>query len=130
LTPPESSLLAVMNEARRSHGLGPLRADERLERAARGHSSTMLRIGVFFHGAFAARIRAVGVRAPRIGENLAWGAGRFAQARAIVSLWLGSPAHRANLLYRGYRIVGVGAVNGTFSGQPNARMITTDFAGR
>ena len=130
LTRSEASLLSVMNEARLAHGLAPLRADGRLERAAREHSSNMLRSGIFFHGSFVSRIRGVGVRAPHIGENLAWGVGRLARARAIVKMWLASPPHRANLLYPGYRLVGVGAVDGQFNGRPNTRMITTDFAGR
>ena len=119
-----------MNQVRVAHGLRPLRADVRLETAARGHSRSMLRTGTFSHGAFNTRIRRVGVRAPRVGENLAWGAGLFAQARSIVQMWLGSPAHRANLLHPGYRIVGVGAVTGTFNGQRHTLMVTTDFAGR
>jgi uncharacterized protein YkwD len=130
LTRTESSLLTAMNEARRAHGLHPLRADGRLERAARGHSSHMLRTDTFFHGAFSARIRGVGVRAPRVGENLAWGVGALSRARAIVNVWLASPGHRANLLHAGYRIVGVGALRGTFGGHRGALMITTDFAGR
>lgn len=130
LTGTESSLLTAMNEARRAHGLRPLRADGRLEHAARGHSSEMLRTGTFFHGAFSARIRGVGVRAPRVGENLAWGVGALSRARAIVNTWLASPGHRANLFHPGYRIVGVGALRGTFSGRRGTLMVTTDFAGR
>jgi len=113
-----------------THGLRPLRADRRLEAAARGHSRVMLRTGTFAHGAFNTRIRRVGVRAPRVGENLAWGAGAYSQARLIVQMWMASPAHRANLLHAGYRIVGVGAVRGVFNGQRGTLMITTDFAGR
>ena len=90
----------------------------------------MLRTGSFFHGAFSARIRASGVKAPRVGENLAWAAGAVSQARAIVNLWLASPAHRANLLHSGYRTVGVGARKGTFEGLSSALVVTTDFAGR
>jgi uncharacterized protein YkwD len=90
----------------------------------------MLHAGVFFHGAFTARIRGVGVHAPRVGENLAWGAGRLSRARAIVRRWMASPGHRENLLHPGYRLVGVGALRGSFSGYPAALMITTDFAGR
>jgi uncharacterized protein YkwD len=90
----------------------------------------MLRTGSFSHGAFSARIRASGVRAPRVGENLAWAAGALTQARAIVNLWLGSPEHRANLLHPGYRTVGVGARKGTFEGVAGALVVTTDFAGR
>ena len=130
LTRTESSLLTVMNQVRLAHGVQPLRADGRLERAARSHSSKMLSAGVFFHGAFNARIRSVGVRAPRVGENLAWGAGRASRARAIVRMWLASPGHRRNLLDRGYRLVGVGALRGSFSGRRGVLMITTDFAGR
>ena len=130
LTRTESSLLTVMNQVRLAHGVQPLRPDWRLERAARSHSSKMLSAGVFFHGAFNARIRSVGVRAPRLGENLAWGVGRAARARAIVRMWLASPGHRRNLLDRGYRLVGVGALRGNFSGRQGALMITTDFAGR
>jgi uncharacterized protein YkwD len=130
MTPAESSLLTAMNQARMAHGLQALRADARLERAARRHSSKMLRTGTFFHGAFSARIRRVGVRAPRVGENMAWTRGSLARARAIVAMWLSSPSHRANLLHPGYRIVGVGALRGTYEGQTGTLMVTTDFAGR
>jgi uncharacterized protein YkwD len=123
-------LLTVMNEARMAHGLRPLHADRRLEHAAREHSSKMLRTGILFHGAFDARIRSVGVRAPRVGENLAWGAGRLSRARTVVRMWLASPGHRRNLLDPGYRLVGVGALRGSFSGYDSALMITTDFAGK
>lgn len=130
LTRSESALLTVMNQVRAAHGLRPLRADLRLETAARRHSRRMLRTGTFAHGAFNARIRRVGVRAPRVGENLAWSAGALARAQTIVQMWLASPSHRANLLRPGYRIVGVGAVTGCFNGQRHTLMVTTDFAGR
>jgi uncharacterized protein YkwD len=130
LTRSESALLTVMNQVRVAHGLHPLRADARLETAARGHSKSMLRTGTFAHGAFNTRIRRVGVRSPRVGENLAWGAGAYARAQLIVQMWMGSPAHRANLLHPGYRLVGVGAVKGVFNGQRGTLMVTTDFAGR
>jgi uncharacterized protein YkwD len=130
LTRKESILLKVMNDVRGTTGLRPLRVDPRLERAARAHSETELRMQSMFHGNFAGRIRRVGVRAPKIGENLAWGTGTLARARAIVNLWLESPEHRANLLYRGYRTVGVGVMRGSFQGYASAALITTDFAGR
>jgi uncharacterized protein YkwD len=130
LTRSESSLLTAMNEVRIANGLQPLRADARLERAARTHSSRMLRTGTFAHGAFNARIRRTGVRAKRVGENLAWGQGRLSAARSILRMWLASPEHRANLLHPGYRIVGVGALRGCFDGHRHTLMVTTDFAGR
>ena|ERR671935_2108924 len=135
LTRSESSLLTAMNAVRAAHGLRPLRFDARLEGAARRHSRAMLRTGVFAHGAFTARIRSVGVRTPRIGENLAWVENGAASptpssvARLIVKLWLESPAHRANLLRPGYRLLGVAAPNGPFAGHPSVQMVTADFAG-
>ena len=129
LSQSEASLLSVMNEARRVHGLAPLHVDPRLEWAARRHSRKMLRTGTFFHGRFDLRIRGAGVRAPIIGENLAWAAGGIALAHAVVQMWLGSPAHRANLLRPGYRTVGVAAPLGPFAGYPSAHVVTADFAG-
>ena len=129
LTRPETALLRAMNAARVAHGLRPLQLDVRLERAARGHSRTMLRTQSFSHGAFTARIRREGVRAPAVGENLAWGSGALSRAQVIVNMWLTSPSHRANLLRPGFRTVGVGAVRGTFQGYSGALLVTTDFAG-
>jgi uncharacterized protein YkwD len=124
-----------MNAVRAAHGLPALRVDPRLEGAARRHSRRMLRTGTFFHGRFDVRIRSAGVRAPRIGENLAWAQGNglsgagLSLARSIVNLWLASPAHRANLLHPGYRTVGVAAPRGAFAGRPSVNVITADFAG-
>jgi uncharacterized protein YkwD len=130
LTHREASMLGVMNEVRASNGLRPLKVDVRLEGAARRHSGRMLAVQALFHGNFAQRIRRVGVRAPRVGENLAWGSGPLASARSIVNMWLASPEHRANLLHAGYRTVGVGIRIGSFAGYSGAILITTDFAGR
>jgi uncharacterized protein YkwD len=130
LSQSEASLLSVMNEARRVHGLRPLRLDPRLEDAARRHSRKMLHTNTFFHGRFDLRIRGAGVSAPVIGENLAWATGGVALARAVVQMWLRSPAHRANLLRPGYQTVGIAAPLGPFAGCPLAYVVTADFAGR
>jgi len=129
LTRAEANLLAAMNNARVSYGLPPLRADATLRRAARAHSAAMLRSGVFTHGSFAERMRAFGARAPRVGENLAWGVGDYAAAGTVVREWLASPGHRANLLRRGYTRVGVGALRGSFAGWTGALVVTADFSG-
>jgi uncharacterized protein YkwD len=129
-TAAELSMLQAMNAARQAHGLAPLRIDGRLQRTACGHSRAMLRTDRFSHGAFAARIRRAGVRARRVGENLAWAVGALGEAHAIVNLWLASPEHRANLLRPGYRTVGVGIRVGNFEGYGGASVVTTDFAGR
>ena len=117
-----------MNHARTIRGLTPLELDPRLERAARAHTRDMLRRGYFSHGAFAQRMKRYGVGAPAVGENLAWFIG-YAWARRVVSMWLRSPEHRANLLRPGFFRVGVAAVRGRFGGS-KVRMVTADFAGR
>ena len=124
----ERSLLEEMNRARAAHGVPALRLDWRLQRAARSHSSDMLRRQYFSHGSATSRLSAFGVRGAK-GENLAWAVGTRAQARFVVRQWLASPSHRANLLRRGFRRVGVASLRGTFAGFAGARVITVDFAG-
>ena len=122
-----SALRAVINATRGAHGLAPLHLDARLARAARAHSLDMLRRNYFSHGAFAARVHASGASGPVFGENLAWGT--TATAQSIVTQWLASPAHRANLLRPGFRRIGIGVVTGTFGGYGGATVVTADFAG-
>jgi len=128
LSSSESSLLNTMNAVRKSHGLPTLRVDSHLVRAARGHSSDMLRRGYFAHGSVAGRAVAVGARGPLFGEDLAWATRLTAQW--VVDSWLASPSHRAVLLRPGFRRVGIGIVFGTFIGHGGAGIVTADFAGR
>ena len=130
LTPRESSLLTAVNRARAAHDLRPLAVDQRLLRAARSHSYTLLRRDVLTHGAFVTRMRRSGARGPRFAENLAWGAGSRASAATIVRNWLRSPGHRRNLLRPGFRRIGLGAATGRFVGYRRATVVTADFAGR
>ena len=124
----ESSLLNTMNAVRASHGLPALRIDYHLVRAARGHSSDMLRRQYFAHGSVAGRAVAAGAHGPLFGEDLAWATGLTAQW--VVDHWLASPSHRAVLLRAGFRRVGIGIVYGTFIGHGGAGVVTADFAGR
>ena len=119
-----------MNQVRVSHGLRPLRFDTKLRAAARWHSADMIRRGYFGHGAFGRRMSSFGVRAPVVGENLAWGTGVYAAPTTIVQAWLTSPEHRANLLRGGFLRIGVGSALGRFVGQPGATVVTADFSGR
>ena len=125
----EAGLLRAVNATRAAYGLRPVRYDATLERAARAHSAEMLRDHYFAHGAFRQRMLAFHVRGPFVGENLAWGAGPLAQAKAIVQMWLRSPEHRANLLRPGFARVGLGLGSGTFQGYAGATVVTADFAG-
>ena len=125
----ESSLLREMNRVRAEYGLGRLTADTHLERAARAHSMQMVGANVFQHGAFASRMQQFNVTGRLAGENLAWGTGARGTAGGIVSAWLASPEHRANLLRPSFTRVGISDVVAAFHGYQDAHVVTADFAG-
>ena len=108
----EVTLLAMVNEARRSEGLGALVRDPRLAKVAQAHAAAMVRKQVVGHdvgeGDPAQRAEAAGVRSRTLGENVA-------RARSLPlvhrSLW-SSPSHRKNTLETRWQRAGVGVVRG------------------
>jgi uncharacterized protein YkwD len=126
----ETSILHEMNRVRAQYGLGPLRVDGHLQRAATAHSREMVATNTFSHGAFGTRMLQFSVTGRIAGENLAWGTGSRGGAHGIVAAWLASPEHRANLLRRSFVRVGVSdLVSGSFLGHSDAHVVTADFAG-
>ena len=135
------STVCLLNHRRANYGMGKLHFSSRLERAARGHSVDMARRGYFSHdsrsgASFVDRIRSAGylrhARSWRVAENIAWGTGRLATPRSIVSAWMHSPGHRANILNPRLREIGVGVTNGApvrVAGSSGATY-TTDFGTR
>ncbi len=111
----------VVNAARIRHGLPPLRASALLRRAGLAHAFDMVRRRYFSHSSRGGRgpvARAAARGAGRlgmrwIGENLAWATGGRATPRGVVERWLASPSHRATMLDRRLRLMGVAAVAGT-----------------
>lgn len=119
----EYAIVRAMNVVRTSNGRRPLVVGSALTRAARSHSADMARRGYFDHGAFVQRLRAFGVRAPFVGENLAEGSHPLLAA-AIVQMWIASSPHRQNLLEPSFRRIGIGVAGSS------TKLITADFAGR
>jgi uncharacterized protein YkwD len=122
-TTAELAIVHAMNAVRAAHGVPPLEPGPVLTKAARAHSIDMARRGYFDHGPFVSRLRRFGVRAPYVGENLAYGSGGISAPR-VVQMWVQSAPHRANLLDRGFQRVGVGVAG------RSRRLVTADFAGR
>jgi uncharacterized protein YkwD len=122
----ERAVVRAINKARGQHGIKRLRSAPRLARAADVHTRSMLVRNYFSHGAFAQRVRRY-VSFRRIGETIAWSS--RCSARGIVRMWLNSPGHRAVLLSRGYRRVGVGRRTGRL-GSTRACVVTADFGSR
>ncbi len=119
------STVCLVNKRRAGRGMRPLRIDKRLSRAARRHARDMVRRSYFSHtslggATFLDRIRRTGytsrVRRWLVGENLAWGSGSRGTPLGIVRAWMGSPGHRANILRRGYRHIGIGMQAGAPAG--------------
>jgi uncharacterized protein YkwD len=118
-----------VNRVRAQHGLGRLRLDTHLQRAARAHNREMVASNVFEHGSFGTRMLQFDVSAHVAGENLAWGTGTLGTPHQIVATWLASPQHRANLLRPSFTRVGIGEYVGSFQGYHGAHVVTADFAG-
>jgi uncharacterized protein YkwD len=69
-----------------------------------------------------------GLSAWGFGENVAWGTAELATPEAIVGAWMNSPGHRANILSRDWREIGIGFSPGSpSSGNAFAGIYTTDF---
>jgi uncharacterized protein YkwD len=102
----EDRLLSMIEAARSSSGLPPVARDARLDGVARDHAIRILAVRALAHDAGDGdpmdRVRAAGVEAREVGENVARGPTVELAHRAT---WT-SPAHRANLLGR-YTRVGV-----------------------
>jgi len=139
LTQTERATVCLINAARRAHGLAGVRSDALLRRAARRHSSDMVRRRYFEHTSldgrsFVSRIRGVGylqnARFWQAGENIGWGVGAGSTARAIVRAWMNSPPHRHIILTPGFRNIGVGVVPGSPRHRTRGATYTADFGYR
>lgn len=115
-----ASVLCLINRERAEHGLIPLAVNPRLETAAEEHCAELIASDYFAHISPSGetpvdRIRKTGfIPGPSvgyvIGENLAWGTYGLATPQAIVSAWIASPGHLANILETQYRETGIGIV--------------------
>jgi uncharacterized protein YkwD len=113
----DAAVLCLINTKRAENGDVPLTPNAHLEQAAEGHGKEMIADNYFDHVSPSgltpvARIKSTGY-VPNgevgyvIGENLAWGTLSLATPQAIVSAWIASPGHLANILEGKYRDTGI-----------------------
>jgi uncharacterized protein YkwD len=132
------AILCLLNKERDKAGLGNLDRDKKLQKAAQRHNDHMDGTGCFDHecGGEAdldSRLHGVGYLVGGLtqwayGENIAWGSRNLGTPESIVDAWMHSPPHRANILNRDFKEIGVGFSVGTPSGGHEAGGIyTTDF---
>lgn len=112
-TDAEQRILALVNQERQTHGLGPLVWDDHVAQVARGHSEEMQRTGAVAHispltGSAADRVRTAGIKTAAVLENVA----RAYGVREAHSGLMNSPGHRANVLSSVATHLGVGVVLG------------------
>jgi uncharacterized protein YkwD len=70
-----------------------------------------------------------GLTAWAYGENIAWGEKGLSTPKSIVKAWMGSPGHRANILDRSFREIGLGVSLGSPDG-PDGATYVHDFGRR
>ncbi|AXC11480.1 Transporter [Acidisarcina polymorpha] len=116
-TPEERSLFLLTNDARASQGLAPLRWDESLSEAARGHAALMVQTNQLSHryageADLASRAALAGAHFGAVAENIAEGP----SIDGIQKGWLASAHHRANILDPNLNAVGFAVIrrNGFF----------------
>jgi uncharacterized protein YkwD len=132
-TAAERQVVQRLNDVRVARGLPRLVLVRSLVQAARHHSRRMLATGEFSHESprsgerFDRRIRRFH-RARALGETIAWGAGDTGTPAAAVEMWMQSAPHRAILLDRTFRRIGVGRAVGHFEGVDGASLWTADLA--
>ena len=113
-----AATLCLINQERAGAHLVALRANAALDTAASGHAADMVAKNYFDHvspsgSAPRSRMTAAGYLKPNrawsIGENIAAATGSQATPASIVTIWMNSSGHRANILNPKFRDSGIGA---------------------
>ena len=109
-----SRVVEAMNRERASYGLAPLRFNENLSLAAHDRITDMFDQRYFAHVAPDGTkpfewVSRRGYSYRMAGENLAVG---YGTAHSVVSGWMHSPGHRANILKQDFEEVGVAIAEG------------------
>ena len=109
----EDQVVGLINQERINNGLPALTVRSQLTAAARGHSQDMACNGFFSHtgsdGSTARdRIARQGYSTTWVGENI-YG-GTMSSPSVVVTWWMNSAPHRANILNTNYTSIGIGYV--------------------
>jgi uncharacterized protein YkwD len=105
------AVLNAVNDERAKHQLAPLRIDPELSAAAGFYACRLVEGGFFSHedpfdgSTVDVRVANFGYAFRKVGENLAAGQ---RSVDAVMSDWMASPEHRANILDPAYTDIGIG----------------------
>jgi uncharacterized protein YkwD len=124
-----AALLCVIDGERSGRGLAAVHESAQLILAAQRHADDMVARSFFAHvtpggATLAERVQATGYISNRrtwaLGEAIAWAQDPLDTATQLVTAWLNSPPHRAILLDRSFRDVGIGLTPGLTDGSGGA----------
>jgi len=134
-----AAILCLHNRIRSQHNLPALKENAKLRKAATGHANAMVGEGYFDHDSpdgdtFVDRIIGAGyarrTEGWTLGENLAWGTGDLSSPSGIMNAWMSSAGHKANILKKAYREVGIGIKLGVPSDSGVGATVTADFGAK
>ena len=109
----ENQVVALINQERTDRGLPALGNNSSLQLAARRHSEDMACNDFFSHtgsdgSTLSSRLLAAGYSYSWAAENIAASSSSNFSAQAVVSMWMNSPGHKANILSENVTQIGVG----------------------
>lgn len=117
----EQAIVDLVNQQRTQAGLAPLQFSSKLVEAAQIHSTNMARLGRMEHTLTGSvlpglqdRAQHVGYNFSYLGENIAF---NYPDGNSVMTAWMNSPGHRANILNPNFTEIGVGISNDS-QGQP------------
>lgn len=120
-----SQLYAGTNSVRKTHGLAPLEANSELSKAALEKANDMFKNNYWAHVSPSGVtpwhwFKAEKYNYSAAGENLAK---NFTSSSGVMSAWMASPEHRANILDDNYSDIGIAVVNGMLDGEPTQLVV-------
>lgn len=123
------TVIELMNQYRAAEGIAPLVEDPRLSQAAEDRMRDMEEIGYWSHESPDGRspftwLHARGYVYSSAAENLAAG---FETAPLLVSSWMESKGHRANIMARGFEHCGIAIIDGSTRGPATGKSIVVLF---
>ena len=103
-----AEVVSLVNAERAKYGLSALTIDAKVQQAAQVRAQETVQS--FSHtrpsgASFSSALTEAGVSYTRAGENIAYGQ---ATPQAVVSAWMNSEGHRANILSKNFTKIGVG----------------------
>ena len=131
--------LCLINEQRTARGLAELEEQTDLTQASQDYSEQMIEEQFFAHvspagSTLTARLTDSGylggAGAWVVGENIAWGESYLGTPGSIVTAWMNSAGHRANILSPDFDEIGLGIAIGVPTGNGDGGTYTTDFGHR